>query len=68
MTVVLLVDDDEGARESLTELLEETGYSVLQADNGSAALQRLEDVQGRCDVIVLDLMMPTMNGWDFRRK
>ena len=44
MTVVLLVDDDEAARESLTELLEETGYSVLQADNGSAALQRLEDV------------------------
>jgi CheY-like chemotaxis protein len=68
MTVVLLVDDDEGARESLTELLEETGYSVLQADNGSTALRLLEEVKGRCDIIVLDLMMPTMNGWDFRRK
>ena len=68
MTVVMLVDDDEGARESLTELLEETGYSVLQADNGSAAWQLLEEVEGRCDIIVLDLMMPTMNGWDFRRK
>lgn len=68
MTVVMLVDDDEGARESLTELLEETGYSVLQADNGSAAWQLLEEVKGRCDIIVLDLMMPTMNGWDFRRK
>src|SRR5580704_10126282 len=68
MTVVMLVEDDEAARESLTELLEETGYSVLQADNGSAAWQLLEEVKGRCDIIVLDLMMPTMNGWDFRRK
>jgi CheY-like chemotaxis protein len=68
MTVVLLIDDDEDARGSLTELLEETGYAVLQADNGSAAWQRLEEVDGRCDVILLDLMMPTMNGWDFRRK
>ena len=68
MKVVMLVDDDDGARESLTELLQETGYSVLPAENGSAAWQLLEKVQGKCDIIVLDLMMPTMNGWDFRRK
>lgn len=68
MTVVMLVDDDEGARESLTELLQETGYAVLQAENGAAAWRLLQEVDGKCDVIVLDLMMPTMNGWDFRRK
>ena len=68
MTVVMLVDDDDGARESITELLEGTGYSVLQAENGSAAWRLLEDVKGRCVIIVLDLMMPMMNGWDFRRK
>jgi CheY-like chemotaxis protein len=68
MKVVMLVEDDDEARESLGELLEEAGYTALLAENGSAAWKLLEERQGRCDVILLDLMMPVMNGWDLRRR
>jgi CheY-like chemotaxis protein len=68
MKVVMLVEDDDEARESLGELLEEAGYTAMVAENGSAAWKLLEERQGHCDVILLDLMMPVMNGWDFRRK
>ena len=49
-------------------MLEDAGYEVLQAANGREALRQLGDRNGRCDLILLDLMMPVMNGWDFRRK
>lgn len=58
---VLLVDDDEDIRESYSVVLEDEGYEVVPAPNGKAALQALE--QGLSpDVILLDLMMPVMNG------
>jgi CheY-like chemotaxis protein len=68
MKVVMLVEDDDEARESLRELLEEAGYTAMVAENGSAAWKLLEQRERRCDVILLDLMMPVMNGWDFRRR
>lgn len=50
----------------MTELLEINGYEVISAANGSEALSMLEDAHERppC-LILLDLMMPVMNGWDF---
>jgi CheY-like chemotaxis protein len=66
--VVLVVEDDPDALEAITAILEDAGYDVLRAGNGSEALRQLADHQGRCDLILLDLLMPVMNGWDFRRK
>ncbi|HEY7374425.1 MAG TPA: response regulator [Polyangia bacterium] len=66
--VVLVVDDDRDAREAISAILEDAGYQAIQAANGSEALRQLGDHPGRCDLILLDLMMPVMNGWDFRRK
>jgi CheY-like chemotaxis protein len=68
MKVVMLVEDDEEAREALGDLLEDAGYAVVLAENGSAAWKLLEQPGQSCDVILLDLMMPIMNGWDFRRR
>ena len=66
--VVLLVEDEDDARNLLATLLEEGGYQVLRAANGVEALNLLESARGACNIILLDLMMPVMNGWDFRRK
>lgn len=63
---VLIVDDDFAIRESLAELLAEEGYLAAAAANGRDALAKLdEDGPWPC-LIVLDLMMPVMNGESFR--
>ncbi|HEY1904936.1 MAG TPA: response regulator [Myxococcaceae bacterium] len=60
-STVLVVDDDPGIRESVTEVLAAEGYRVFEAADGEAALARLRDMQERC-VVLLDLAMPRMNG------
>jgi len=60
---VLVVDDDEGIRQLLRRILEEEGYTVVEAQNGRAALERMgERAPG---AILLDLMMPEMDGFEF---
>jgi CheY-like chemotaxis protein len=66
--VVLVVEDDPDALDAITAILEDAGYDALRAANGLEALGQLGDHKGRCDLILLDLLMPVMNGWDFRRK
>lgn len=63
--VVLVVDDDKDIRETIAELLEEHGYGVAQAANGVDALLYLRHAPAPC-VIILDLMMPFMDGMTFR--
>jgi CheY-like chemotaxis protein len=62
---VLVVDDDEAVRESIALVLELEGYRVRVARHGLDALAMLHR-ESRPDVIVLDLEMPIMPGWDFR--
>jgi CheY-like chemotaxis protein len=62
--VVLVVDDDPDALESMQLLLESTGYEVLVAADGREALDLLRNHAAPC-LILLDLMMPRMNGWQF---
>jgi CheY-like chemotaxis protein len=64
-TTVLVVEDDAAIREVLAEGLEEAGYRVTTAENGQKALADLRAAPTP-DVIVLDLMMPVMDGWEFR--
>ena len=63
---ILLVDDDADVRESVAEVLEEDGYRVTAASNGKEALRLLRDGNLRPDLILLDIMMPEMDGWAFR--
>jgi DNA-binding response OmpR family regulator len=65
---VMLVDDDDDMRDVLAALLEERHYDVVQAANGAEALRLLASGEAGCHIILLDLMMPVMNGWDFRRR
>jgi CheY-like chemotaxis protein len=62
---ILLVDDDVPSTEALKELLEAAGYTVACAENGREALARLRGPETYC-VILLDVMMPVMNGYEFR--
>jgi CheY-like chemotaxis protein len=62
---IYVVDDDTDLRETLGELLEEEGYRPRLCENGRVALDRLRGGD-RPGLILLDLMMPEMNGWQFR--
>jgi len=62
---VLIIDDDDAVRESLADALEDAEYSPISAANGQEALEYLQQ-GGRPCVILLDLMMPIMDGWEFR--
>jgi CheY-like chemotaxis protein len=61
--VVLVVEDDESIRKVITDVLEERGFRVVTAANGVEALGELDTE--RPDVMVLDLLMPVMHGWEF---
>ena len=63
---VFIIEDDVDTREMLGKFLELEGYHVETAANGKQALDRLVEGAPAC-VIVLDLMMPVMDGWQFRR-
>ena len=60
---VLLVDDDDMMRRGMRQALEKDGWKVGEAENGRVALARL--AEARPDVIMLDLMMPEMDGFEF---
>jgi CheY-like chemotaxis protein len=66
MPVVLIVDDDARIRALMARLLETSGYSAVEAADGKEALARMR--QRRPCVILLDLQMPIMDGWEFRRQ
>jgi signal transduction histidine kinase len=62
---VMLVEDDLGSGEALAQLLDSNGYEVDRCTDGHEALRHLRRGT-RPDVILLDLMMPNLNGWEFR--
>lgn len=61
---ILIVEDDEGIRDALKLILEFGGYEVETAENGKVGIERLSTIAKPC-VILLDLMMPVMDGWAF---
>lgn len=62
---ILVVDDEADLRQCIVELLEEEGFSVSQADNGKAALEYLNKAKAKPCLILLDYMMPVMDGQKF---
>jgi CheY-like chemotaxis protein len=65
---ICVIDDDDDIREVLEEVLTFEGYAVVAASDGAEALERLHQRGGCCCLILLDLMMPRMNGWEFRKE
>ncbi len=61
---ILIVEDERDIRETLQEALELEGYVVYSAANGRDAIERLDTIPRPC-LILLDLMMPVMTGWQF---
>ena len=64
---ILIVDDEAELHELITDVLTDEGYIVAQIKNGYTALAYLHAAPALPCVIILDLMMPSLNGWDFLR-
>lgn len=64
--IVMVIEDDQDIRESLLEVLEQNEYSPIGVSNGREAIDVLRAVPDKPCVILLDLMMPVMDGREFR--
>jgi CheY-like chemotaxis protein len=64
---VLVIDDDAAVRRAVARFLRAEGLAVLEATNGAEGLMRLREA-GDVSAILLDLRMPVMDGWAFRRE
>ena len=63
---IMVVDDDGDIRDAVRQILQDEGYGVITAGNGLEAMEQLRTAATLPDLILLDLGMPIMNGWDFR--
>lgn len=63
---ILIIEDERDTRESLTQALGTQGYRVDAVVDGLAALEKFEDANFLPDLILLDFMMPKMDGYEFR--
>lgn len=61
MARILVVDDEEDIRDALTEILENEGHDVFEAENGAEVMAMT--ISARIDLILLDMAMPEMNGF-----
>jgi CheY-like chemotaxis protein len=68
MARILVVDDEAFIRLYLEEVLVDEGHDVRSASDGAEALRLLREGEPSPDLILLDLMMPGMNGWEFRKE
>ncbi len=64
-SLLLVAEDDESARSALVEALEHKGYGVVAVGHGTDALKRIREERERPDLILLDLQMPVLSGWEF---
>jgi len=64
-TTVLIVDDEKAIREGLASALHRAGFSVVEASDGEEALRLAQ--REKPDLVVLDVMMPGMSGWEVCR-
>jgi DNA-binding response OmpR family regulator len=64
---VLVIEDEQDLREMIRDALEMSGYAVVTAEDGQDALDKISGIDNLC-LVILDLLMPVMNGWDFFEK
>jgi CheY-like chemotaxis protein len=67
-STILVVEDDHDIRVSVRNLLEDEGYRVLSVTDGRTALDVLEEADPAPSLIILDLMLPVMDGWKFAER
>ena len=65
---ILSIDDSKTIRLTIQNLLKVIGVKFLQAENGQKGLEVLEAMEGKVDLILLDVEMPVMNGHEFLKK
>lgn len=63
---ILIIEDDPDSRESFCTILEDAGHECISVRSGKEALDHLRS-RSRPDAILLDLLMPEMDGWQFRK-
>lgn len=63
---ILIIEDDREIRESLVDILEDEGYQVFSANNGQEGLDYLTTTEKQPALVLIDLMMPVMDGKTFR--
>ncbi len=66
MKKIMIVDDEETLRTVVKKILERGGYDIIEAVDGMDCLEKLKEVKP--DLILLDVMMPEMNGWEVCKK
>ncbi|CAD0229772.1 response regulator transcription factor [Planktothrix agardhii] len=67
MTTVMIVDDSNALREIIAKMLQDSGMEVISAEDGVQALEKIEQVT-QLDLVVLDIVMPNMNGYELCRQ
>ena len=65
---VLVVDDESRMRKLIKDFLAQKGYSILEARDGEEALQVYEENKSHINLILLDVMMPKLDGWSVLRQ
>lgn len=65
---ILIVDDESRMRKLVKDFLNKKGYSTLEASDGEEALQIFEENQNKISIILLDVMMPKLDGWSVLRQ
>jgi CheY-like chemotaxis protein len=66
--IVMVIDDDRDVSGAIVEALQDAAYTPIAATNGREALDKLRTLEERPCVVLLDLMMPEMDGWSFRKE
>ena len=66
MSKIMIVDDEEKIREIVLKMLEDKGHEVMEAESGKECLEIIKDKKP--DLILMDVMMPEMDGWEAARE
>ena len=67
-TYILVVDDESRMRKLLKDFLSAKGYHILEAEDGEKALEVFEENRNKVKLVLLDVMMPKLDGWSVLRK
>ena len=68
MKTILIADDEERIRKIAGDFLKKEGYNILEAEDGDRTYEIFSQSKNNIDLIILDIMMPGMNGWEVCRK
>ena len=68
MKTIMIADDEERIRKIVADFLKKEGYSVIEAEDGDETYRLFEQNKNGIDLIILDIMMPGINGWEVCRK